>query len=187
MPMPQVTKSAPAIIKRNSDASFVLASSNLDRDYDTIEPSALGRAASKNSNLLCLWQHKRDQPIGSWRNLKADGARLTGDLNLASTNMGQMVKQLLDEEVPLAASIGFYGDGEPNDFGGINFTDIELLECSVVSIPANPEAIRIAKGFGVDLASFAEGNNLAASGLAASKGAIERARSIIARVNLMRL
>lgn len=140
------------------DAKFVLSASSPDRVGDTIDPAAYKAVAARIKKLVALWQHDSAQPVGFWTNLKADGERLVADLKLASTNLGNMVKQLLADEVPLAASIGFRGEGEPRkdakgNFLGIHFTKLDLLETSIVSVPAHPKAQQIAKQFGVTLTS----------------------------------
>jgi HK97 family phage prohead protease len=133
------------------DATFALSAADKDRVGDTIDPVAYEKYEGKS--LIALWQHRHDQPVGSWVNLRAKGARLLGDIKFAGTQMARMAKQLLDDDVPLGASIGFLGKGEPNKYGGFHFADIELLECSIVSVPANPRAVRIAKSLGLDPAA----------------------------------
>lgn len=148
-----IVKSLPVTIEKSSnaefDARFVMSASTPDRVKDTIEPSAY-KSATKIDKLIALWQHDPDRPIGYWTDLKADADRLTGYIKFASTNLAQMAKQLIDDGVPLAASIGFRGKGELNKDGGIHFKSIELLECSVVSVPAHPRAQQIAKSFGFE-------------------------------------
>ena len=134
------------IEKGLSGPRFILSASSADRVGDTIDPAAY--KAIRQEKLIALWQHNPDQPVGYWHNIKADGARLVADLKLASTNLAKMIGQLLDDGVPLGASIGFRGKGEPNK-KGIHFKEIELLETSIVSIPCNPAAVRIAKHFGL--------------------------------------
>lgn len=150
-------KHLPVLIEKADDsefdARFIMSASSPDRVNDTIEPDAY-KGAARKSKLIALWQHKADQPIGFWSNLKAEGDRLVGHLKISSTNLGEMIKQLIADGVPLGASIGFRGTGEPNKKGGIHFKTIELMECSVVSIPAHPRAMQIAKSF--DMQEFVE-------------------------------
>jgi len=147
-------------LQKANSGQWVLSACTPDRVQDTIAPEAYLDAIKKLGNkLICLWQHDPDRPIGKWENLKADGKRLIGDLHIADTNLGKMVKQLISEDIPLGASIGFKGiDGEMNDEGGVEFKEIELLETSIVSIPCHPEAYQIAKSFGVDLSPADEPN-----------------------------
>lgn len=145
-------KYLPVEIEKSSsdefDARFVMSASTPDRVNDTIDKAAY--RAINITKLIALWQHKNDQPIGYWTNVKAEGDRLVGHLKLSATNLGLMIKQLIADGVPLGASIGFRGAGEPNKKGGIHFNEIELMECSVVSVPAHPRAMQIAKSYGLE-------------------------------------
>jgi len=145
-----------------ADARFVMSAATPDRVRDTIDPTAY--KALKVSKLIALWQHDQDKPIGWWENLKADGDKLVGDLKLAGTALAQMVKQLIADGVPLGASIGFRGKGEPNKAGGVHFKEIELLETSIVSVPAHPRAFQIAKNFGLTSVIDGEPKIVAVSG-----------------------
>lgn len=136
----------------NDDGQWIMAAASPDLVNDTIEPSAFVDAIKKISGkLIALWQHDRHQPIGYWHDLKYKAGQLIGSLKLSDTNLGKMIKQLLSDDVPLGASIGFRGEGDYNDLGGINFTAIELFETSIVSVPAQPKAQRILKSFGVTI------------------------------------
>jgi HK97 family phage prohead protease len=137
------------------DASFVMSSTGLDRDGDRISKAALEAQVGKRP--IALWQHRTDQVLGTWENVRLLGNKLVGDLKIAGTNLGMMVKALLADNVPLSASIGFMGTGDyDEERRGINWKEIELLECSVVSVPANADAqrrelaARIAKSFDID-------------------------------------
>ena len=146
-------KSLPVTIEKAAssayDASFVMSAATADRVKDTIDPAAYKSALG--SKLIALYQHDPDRPIGFWENLRMAGDTLVGDLKVAGTNLGQMIKQLIADGVPLGASIGFRGKGEQNKAGGIHFKELELMECSVVSIPAHPRAMMLAKSLGIDI------------------------------------
>ncbi|MFZ9683622.1 MAG: HK97 family phage prohead protease [Cephaloticoccus sp.] len=162
------------------DARFVMSAATPDRVKDTIDPVAY-KSAARTEKLIALWQHDPEKPIGFWTNLKAEGDRLTGYIKLAGTNLAQMVKQLIDDGVPLSSSIGFRGKGEANDIGGIHFKSIELLECSIVSVPAHPRAVQIAKSFG--LSSVIESEpEIAVSGITPNETLI-KARAAILKAN----
>jgi len=183
--MNPVNKSVGATLTKASGGSFILSSTDLDLDRDRMTLPALKGAVEKMTKLITLWQHKQDQPIGFWENIRLEGKKIIGDLVLASTNLSLMVKQLLDDDVPLGASIGFMGKGEWNDDGGIDFTEMNLLECSVVSVPANPAAQRIAKTFGFDPSSLVEVISPDAGHSDAVKTAIRNARRATVRANKM--
>ena len=143
------------------DARFVLSAATPDRVGDTIAPEAYQKVADTTDKLIALWQHDAEKPVGYWSNLKAQGDKLIGDLKLSATNLGLMIKQLLADGVPLAASIGFRGNAEVRRDAkgnpiGLHFKTLDLLETSVVSVPAHPRAQQIAKSFGVDLTPEAD-------------------------------
>lgn len=173
------------------DATFTISSSSVDRDGDRILPTALKSAAEAKSKLIALWQHKSDQPIGAWHNLRMVGNKLVADLRIAGSNLGLMIKALLADDVPLAASIGFMGGGSINEKGGIDWDDIELLECSVVSVPANADAQRreaalaVCKSFGLDPSLVIEQPEGPERSDRVS-AAIERANRARAKANLMK-
>lgn len=131
------------------DGSFVMSASTPDRVSDTIDPKAYDNAL-KSDKLVALWQHDPNKPVGYWADVKRVADTLRGNLKVANTNLGLMIKQLIADGVPLGASIGFRGKGEPNKAGGIHFKEIELMETSIVSIPAHPRAMQIAKSYGYE-------------------------------------
>ena len=162
------------------DARFIMSASTPDRVKDTIEPSAY--ASNLGKSLIGLWQHDPDRPIGRWDNLRVESGKLIGDLKVASTNLGLMIKQLIADGVPLGASIGFRGKGENNKIGGIHFKEIELFECSVVSIPAHPRAMQIAKNFGIEIQSSDLNTDSVESGHQ-PEAVIDRAKAAILSAN----
>lgn len=139
----------------SNDAVFIMSSISPDRVNDTIEESAYLPSIGKT--LIALWMHNRDQPIGAWKNLRIKAGDLLGDIKFTTaTPWGKMAKQMIDEQVPLGASISFRGQGEKNKLGGMHFKTLELLECSIVTTPAHPRAMQIAKAYGVILAPAPE-------------------------------
>lgn len=178
-----LTKQFPVDIQKSDteefDAKFVMSAASPDRLKDTIDPAAY-IPATKLKSLIALWQHDSDKPIGFWKNLEIKGDKLVGHIKFASTNLAQMVKTLISDSVPLAASIGFRGKGEPNKVGGIHFKEMELLECSIVSVPAHPRAQQIAKSFGVDLVKGDDTESAAVSG---HEDVVKRAAKAIINAN----
>jgi HK97 family phage prohead protease len=146
------TKHFPVLIEKSTtegyDAKFVMSAATPDRVADTIAPKAY--EANVGKKIIALWQHDPDKPMGYWENVKMTGDKLVGDLKISSTNLGLMIKQLIADDVPLGASIGFRGAGTQNKNGGVHFTKVDIFETSVVSIPAHPRAMQIAKSFGME-------------------------------------
>lgn len=139
---------------RNYVADFVMSAATPDRVGDTIDPAAYKRVVRNQKSIPANWQHDHDKIFGAWEQLRAVDDTLVGSLRVANTDIGKMVKQLIEDDIPVSASIGFRGTGAPNESGGIHFKDIEILETSIVSVPCHPRAIQIIKSFNVDPASI---------------------------------
>jgi HK97 family phage prohead protease len=116
-----------------------------DRMGDIVEPLGV---EFKNP-LPLLWQHKADQPVGSVRFDKPTKTGITFEAKLAKLDEPGKLKDRLDEawqsvkmELVKAVSIGFraieyaFIDGT----GGVRFTKTEVMELSLVTIPANSSA-----------------------------------------------
>jgi HK97 family phage prohead protease len=179
------TKHVSALLEKATssdfDARFIMSAATPDRVADTIEPAAYDKAIPENGKLIALFNHDPDKIVGYWADIKRVGDTLVGQIKFASTSLGQMLKTLMADGVPLSSSIGFRGKGAANKAGGIHFSQIELLETSIVATPAHPRAVQIAKSFGVNLSSNTDDRRLVASDRQAS--AMDRARSAVLTAN----
>jgi len=95
---------------------------------------------------LALWGHSHHTlPIGRWERLRVEGNKLKADLALAPTSMAAEVAKLIEARVSKAVSVGFTpGEWKWRDKRGegIDFVSgHQLLEASVVNVPANPDAL----------------------------------------------
>jgi phage head maturation protease len=144
-------------------ARFVMTSETPDRLGDIIRMDGVDIAQFMRNPVAFFSHDSASWPIGKWANLQryshAAVPRLEGDLQLAP---GGGPIATIDEAawaiangLTRACSIGFLPDwsaaskviNSAGDWeGGIQFNKVELLECSLVGIPANPSAL--AKGFG---------------------------------------
>lgn len=182
-----VTRRAHITIEKSDsvefDARFVMSAATLDRVGDTIDPKAYRKAAANVDRLIALFNHDRDKIVGYWANLKAVSDTLVGHIRFFPKDWGAMVKEMLDFGIPLGASIGFQGRAEQNDKGGLHFTEIQLLETSVVAVPAHPRALQIAKSFGVDLSQISEIDPLDLPAPVSTHEVISKAKAAILRAN----
>jgi HK97 family phage prohead protease len=113
-------------------------------------------------NPIALFGHKSDFPIGKWNNLRIEGKQLRGHLEMAPEGTSQRIdeiRRLIDAGILKAVSVGFRPkEYEPLDkddpFGGYRFTKQELVETSLVSVPANPNALAVAKSLGISPATI---------------------------------
>jgi len=130
--------------------TFVISDASVDRYGDVIEAAGWKLAEFKR-NPVALFGHDAAQPIGVWRNVRVEGDALLGDLEFLPAGRSPRVDELrafVETGMLRAVSVGFYplasepvGDGKP----GQRFTGSNLIECSLVSIPANPNALAVAR------------------------------------------
>jgi HK97 family phage prohead protease len=89
-----------------------------------------------------LWQHDTKQPIGAWNVLTEDsyGLYAEGQLFTGEIARAREAYKLLQENVVTGLSIG-YRTKESHAEGGVRVLDeVELLEISMVTFPANERA-----------------------------------------------
>jgi HK97 family phage prohead protease len=130
---------------------FVMSDGSVDRMGDIIEPDGW-RLDNFHKNPIALFSHDPLLPIGKWHDVGVRKGQLTGRLELmpAETNLQRQIQTAVKAGVLRAVSVGFHSDAaEPMKGGGLRFTEAELVECSLVSVPANPNALAIAKALGI--------------------------------------
>jgi HK97 family phage prohead protease len=127
----------------------VLTSGVVDRVGDRVYVQGM-KLDDFLENPVCLAQHdQRSLPIGRWENLRVVGsgwnARLEADLVLADEGTSETADEaagLIEQRILRGVSIGFTVQrSEANEEGGADLLETTLLEASVVSIPANAEAL----------------------------------------------
>lgn len=131
---------------------FVLSDATVDRYGDIVDPKGWDLKNFKK-NPIALFGHSNDFPIGTWDNIRIEGGKLVAKLKLASRGTSQRIDELIglvEQGVLRAVSVGFRPlEAEPIDrdkpYGGQRYTKQELLETSLVSVPANPAALAVAK------------------------------------------
>ncbi len=135
---------------------FVMSDETVDRMGDVIRADGWSLAAFKK-NPIALFGHEHSFPIGEWKNVRVEGKRLVGELKMAAAGTSERIdeiRKLLEQRILKAVSVGFrIKDYEPMDkadpMGGWDIRKAELHETSVVSVPANPSAVLLAKSMGI--------------------------------------
>lgn len=133
-------------------ATYVLSDGSPDRMGDVVDQRGWELSSFAPKALL---NHNRDWIIGKWDGVKVKGDQLVGKLVLAEEDTSPVTKTvhalirqgLLDE-----VSVGFKPlvkepISKDDPYGPQRFLKQELLEASLVSIPANPRARRVAKQY----------------------------------------
>lgn len=123
-----------------------------DSVRDRIAPGAFkdSLAAHQKDGRLppMLWQHDSKQPIGAWRAMYEDahGLYVEGALFIDDIPRAREAYRLMKENVVTGLSIGYRAKKSHRDekSGDRVLTEIELLEVSMVTFPANDYA-RIAR------------------------------------------
>ncbi len=131
---------------------FVLSDETVDRYGDIIVAKGWDLRDFKK-NPIALFAHQGSFPIGTWTNVRVDGTKLIGTLVLAAQGTSDRINELISlvrQGILRAVSVGFRPiENEPIDpkqpYGGQRYTKSQLLETSLVSVPANPAALAIAK------------------------------------------
>lgn len=99
------------------------------------------------ANPIALWMHDHESPIGVWENIKVQGGRLMATLKLAAPGTSDFIdgiRGLIEQGILKATSVGF----RPLDYvedkktKELTVTKAELREISVVTVPADPGALR---------------------------------------------
>jgi len=145
-----------AVANGGDGPEFVLSDATVDRYGDIVEPEGWDLSWFK-SNPIALFGHDSKFPIGNWENVRVEGQKLLGRLKLAARGTSARIDELIslvEQGVLRAVSVGFIPrKSEPIDadkpYNGTRFLEQELIETSLVPVPANPAAIQVAKSLNV--------------------------------------
>jgi len=150
---------------------FVLSDATVDRYGDIVDPAGWLLTNFKK-NPIALFGHSGGFPIGTWSNVRVEGEKLVARLNLAAKGTSARLDEiisLVEQGILRAVSVGFRPiKSEPIDpakpWGAQKYTKSELLETSLVSVPANPAALARAKSLNLsqEIMNLAFGNNVEA-------------------------
>jgi HK97 family phage prohead protease len=137
---------------------FAISTGALDRYNSTIAVKGW-QLANYSKNSVVLWAHDDSIPaIARAETTRIDGDRLRSRAVFADRDthpLADTIFRLVKAKFINAASVGWiplkwqFVDEEGRGFG-IDYLEQELLEWSVVNIPANPECLVEARSFGID-------------------------------------
>jgi len=127
---------------------------SLDRMNDRVLSTAW-RLDNFRANPVLLYMHNYDAPIGVVTQIGVDaGGSLVFRAEFAPEGVSDWADKacgLVKAGMLKTVSVGFRPiEWEDNAEGGVDFTAVELLEISVVSVPAHPDAVITAKTFAAD-------------------------------------
>lgn len=135
---------------------FVLSDGTVDRYGDIVDPEGWVLTNFKK-NPIALFGHSSNFPIGKWSDLRVEAGKLIGKLTLAKRGTSYRIDELIglvEQGILRAVSVGFRPiKSEPIDperpYGPQKYVKQELLETSLVSVPANPAALARAKSLNI--------------------------------------
>lgn len=145
------TRAAESVQKDDPDTlDFVMSDGSVDRYGDVIEAAGWQLTAFRK-NPVCLYGHDGSDrlPIGRWENVRIVGKALMGTLRFAARGtsaFSDVIRDLFAQKILNAVSVGFKPlKAEPLDpqkpWEGYRYIKQDLLECSVVAVPANANAL----------------------------------------------
>jgi HK97 family phage prohead protease len=153
--MDQVNKSGHQ--SADNPLEFVLSDESVDRMGDVIRADGWDLRQFK-ANPIALFGHSHDQILGVWENVRVEGKKLLGSLKLAKPGTSELVdtvRSLIDQRIIKSVSVGFQPvEATPRKSGGFDFVKSLLHEVSVVAVPANPNALAVAKAFSPEVAKI---------------------------------
>lgn len=137
------------ICQKASGASFIISTDAIDRQGEIVDQDGWD-FSNWMTNPVILDSHKYEtiddiigKGIGKPYRVENGWAI---DIQFADTTRGQLAKKLVESGMLKTVSVGFRSLQRKPDNGVMRHIKQELLEVSLVAIPANPQAIRIKGG-----------------------------------------
>ncbi len=141
------TFDAPFEVKKLTDEGefrgFASTFGNRDLAGDVIRPGAFKASIANPSRIKMLWSHSVSEIIGLWQSLEETEKGLLAKGQLAlGVQRGKEAHELMRMGAVDSLSIGFRVPKNGSQFENETriLTKIDLMEISVVGIPANPQA-----------------------------------------------
>ena len=128
-------------VKENGTIVGAVASTgSLDREGEILDTAGWELENFKKAPIL-LWSHRAmDPPIGKitkiWKSIKEDRLKFDAEFAEEENPFAKVIADLMRKKFLTKFSVGFI----PKERDGERYLKQELLEISVVNIPANPEA-----------------------------------------------
>jgi hypothetical protein len=150
---------------------FILSTGSVDREGDVIDQDGWDLESFREAGVF-LWAHNNHlPPIGDpiaaeIRDVPRFGKALVIDVRFAPADMphpmgegfGHTIMRMYDEDLLKSTSAGFlpleYSFADDRGFFAMNFLRQELLEGSAVPVPANRDALQIARSKGIAVESM---------------------------------
>jgi HK97 family phage major capsid protein len=142
--------------------SYIFSDESVGRDGHVIKNDGI-RTDNFEANPTFLWNHS-DIVVGKVTQIGPVGKQLRGSVRFMGPDLSPFadtVFRMTKAGYLSATSISWlpikwsYSNDRARP-GGIDFTEVDLLECSAVAVPALPTALATARDAGIDISPFAE-------------------------------
>ena len=152
-----------ADVQKNPDGTYeyIASDESVDRYGDIIRVSGWD-LRNYRKNPVVLFAHQKDNPVGTATKVWIDAKAKTLNIRIKMAEPGtssfiDTLSKLLDQKIVRAVSVGFMPTMEPNYIRdakndmitGVEYIGQDLLENSLVTVPANPSALEMAKSMGI--------------------------------------
>ena len=149
-----------AVDLNRKDGKIIISTYNPDRGGDRVNPQG-GHFENYLKNPIVMWLHdyRGQTPAAGIPVARCPGLTISENDIVAeepkfleNDAFAARVKNAWEQDFIKTASIGFapLGDPEPNEYGGFDFNEWEMLEWSLVPIPMNADCLRVAKSMGFE-------------------------------------
>lgn len=150
-----------SVIEKAADGTYEYVASDETPDrYGDVIRVAGWDLRNYRKNPIILFSHQKDNPIGTAVRTWIDGKQLKVKIKLADEGTSPFIdslRKLVDQKIVRAVSVGFLPTEEPRYIRdekneriiGLEFVGQELLENSLVTVPANPAALATAKSMNI--------------------------------------
>lgn len=135
--------------KKLTISGIVGSTGTIDRHGDSVNPEGWHLQNFMKNPVIMYGHDYRSLPIGKATKVWVQDSKLMFDIAFATTKYAKEVFELIKQDIINAFSVGFIVKRWGSDEEPYTIMEQELLELSVVPIPANPEALK-AKGIEKD-------------------------------------
>jgi len=152
-----IERDSPAHTSRR--VRFIASDETVDRYGDIIRASGWQLDAYRKNPVLLFGHQSRELPVGKVDPIAVEGTRLIAHAEFTPQGMSDFadtVWEMVNGGFLNAVSVGFLPLASPTPIfdadkhiTGFEYNGQELLELSCVPVPANPNALQLAKSFGL--------------------------------------
>lgn len=122
--------------------TFVLSDETYNSHECRIKTAGIDLERFKKNPVMFL-NHDHDEIIGRWENIRVEGVKLLADAVFDTRNpKGAEIQRQVNEGFIRSVSVGIISIETEKIGDELWVTKSELVECSVVTIPSNPNALR---------------------------------------------